>query len=676
VTSNDLEIRVKAKDVNASDTFKKVEADAEKSGRGIGNSFSKIGPALKMGAAGAAVAVGGALMSGISAAMDKEAVTDKLDAQLGASEGVAKHAGEVAGNLYNNAFGESMEDAANAVKSVLQAGVVGKNATKEELEKTTERAMNLATVMEVDVSEASRAAGVMMKNGLAKNATEAFDIITKATQNGMNVSGDLLDTITEYSPQFKALGMDGTKSMGMIQQAMKAGARDTDFAADAIKEFAIRSKDGSTLSAQAYKDLGMNADEMFKTFAEGGPEADRAMGHVLDRIREIEDPVKRSQTAVALFGTKAEDLQDALFAIDPATAVDAFGKVGGAADKMGDTLNDNAKAKIESFKRKSLDTLARAGANVITFFEDVADNPAVKNFMAAAGETIRKRVIPAIRSLWNWVQEKVVPAFQEFYEKHITRVKKELDKLSKTFDDNKGELRQLWNTFKGIVDFWATRVLPVGLRLYGFLAGTLIGGIRRAISAVISIVGAFIRFRNTVASVRDSVVSRMSSMVSYVASIPGRIRSRISNAFDGFKSAASSAAAGARGILNGLVSWAGGIPGRIKSRVLGGLSGFNPLSAIPGFAHGGIVGGAATGGPRSGLQWVGEQGRELVRLAPGSTVIPHGQSENMAAQASGQGGAMVLELHSGGSRLDELILELIRRAVRVRGGNVQTVLGR
>jgi hypothetical protein len=94
------------------------------------------------------------------------------------------------------------------------------------------------------------------------------------------------------------------------------------------------------------------------------------------------------------------------------------------------------------------------------------------------------------------------------------------------------------------------------------------------------------------------------------------------------------------------------------------------------FAHGGIIGGAATGGPRGGLTWVGEQGPELVRLPGGSTVIPAGQSATMAAQSGGGGGSVVLEIRSGGSRMDDLLVELLRNAVRTRGGNVQTVLGK
>ncbi len=94
-------------------------------------------------------------------------------------------------------------------------------------------------------------------------------------------------------------------------------------------------------------------------------------------------------------------------------------------------------------------------------------------------------------------------------------------------------------------------------------------------------------------------------------------------------------------------------------------------------ASGGVQG-AASGGPRGNWTMVGEEGRELVKLAPGSTVIPNGQTEAMmkqGASAAGASGGMVLEIKSGGSRMDDLLVEIIRKAIRGRGGNAQSVLG-
>jgi hypothetical protein len=91
-------------------------------------------------------------------------------------------------------------------------------------------------------------------------------------------------------------------------------------------------------------------------------------------------------------------------------------------------------------------------------------------------------------------------------------------------------------------------------------------------------------------------------------------------------------------------------------------------------AAGGIVGAAASGGLRGGLTWVGEHEPELLDLPVGSRVRSGPDSRRMAAMGGGGVTRVELEIHSGGSETDEFLLKMIRRAVRVRGGNVQLVL--
>lgn len=94
-----------------------------------------------------------------------------------------------------------------------------------------------------------------------------------------------------------------------------------------------------------------------------------------------------------------------------------------------------------------------------------------------------------------------------------------------------------------------------------------------------------------------------------------------------------------------------------------------------GYAHGGVIG-AAGGGPRSRMTLVGEQGPELVSLAPGSTVHSNPDTRRMLAGGGGGESRVVLEVHSGGTQLDDLLVDLLRRSIRKRGGDVQVVLGR
>lgn len=94
-------------------------------------------------------------------------------------------------------------------------------------------------------------------------------------------------------------------------------------------------------------------------------------------------------------------------------------------------------------------------------------------------------------------------------------------------------------------------------------------------------------------------------------------------------------------------------------------------------AHGGIIGAmgtAASGGARGGLTLVGEMGPEVVRLPFGSTVYPAGQSRSMVQTAAASGAAKVQIEWVGGNAGDEFMAWL-RKNIRIRGGDVQAVLG-
>ena len=96
--------------------------------------------------------------------------------------------------------------------------------------------------------------------------------------------------------------------------------------------------------------------------------------------------------------------------------------------------------------------------------------------------------------------------------------------------------------------------------------------------------------------------------------------------------------------------------------------------AVKGKAAGGIVGAAASGGLRGGLTWVGEQGPELLDMPAGSRVWSNPDARRIAAAGAGRSEPAVLEIRSGGSEFDEFLLKVLRRVIRVRGGNVQVVL--
>lgn len=347
----------------------------EAAGAGIGDAIGELGG--KGGPIGAAVAAAfalagftaaGLLVKGIKSGLEREKALDMTQARLGVDEATMHKIGFAAGRAYVGAFGGSVEENIDTARRAIQSGLLDPNATAAETQKVISQISGISDMMGEEIPAVARAAGQAVRTGMAADAGGAMDLFAAATRNGLNVSEDFLDTVTEYGTQFRKLGLSGPEAIGLINQAVKAGARDTDVAADAIKEFSIRVVDGSKSTTEAFQELGFSSDDLAARFAAGGETARAATGELLARIREIEDPVKKNEVALALFGTQFEDLGDALNNFNLDTAVNSLGQVAGAADAALNTMGGNAASKMESAKRSIEVTLDELGGALAQAF--------------------------------------------------------------------------------------------------------------------------------------------------------------------------------------------------------------------------------------------------------------------------------------------------------------------
>lgn len=299
----------------------------------------------------AGVAIGKAITGAIQDGLNVEKSMDRLAALTGLGDADAQRIARGAGEAYANTFGTSIESNMDVARLALQFRIIDPKATSRDAQEVVQGLAGIADVLDEDVRPTAVAVTQLLRTGLAKSSKEAFDILAAGARNGVNTAEDMLDTFTEYPVVLSRLGLSGAESLGLISQALKAGARNSDVAADALKEFQIRATDGSKLSAQGFETLGLSAEEMTAKIAAGGDSARDGLGLVLDKLREIEDPVARNAAAVALFGTKAEDMGAALFSMDLSSAVDQLDGVTGAAKRMFDTLSSNDATKIEQAQR-------------------------------------------------------------------------------------------------------------------------------------------------------------------------------------------------------------------------------------------------------------------------------------------------------------------------------------
>lgn len=332
------------------------EAGAEggdAAGKGLGDGISEALKAIPVagGILLAAVAIGKSVLDGINDGLQVEVRQDRLEALTGITEDDAARFAMAAGEAYASNFGESIEQNMDTARLAIQSGLLDEGATLRQSESVIKGLAGIADVLGEDVQPVATAVTQLLRTGLVKSADEAFDVIAAGARNGVNVTDDMLDTLTEYPALFSRLGLSGEDALGLINQGLKSGARNSDLVADALKEFQIRATDASDSSAAGFKAIGLNAEEMTAKIAAGGAGAREGLDQVLDGLNAMEDPVARNAAGVALFGTQWEDMGSAMGALDLSTAVAQLGQVQGAAQAMFDTLADNDASKLEEAQR-------------------------------------------------------------------------------------------------------------------------------------------------------------------------------------------------------------------------------------------------------------------------------------------------------------------------------------
>ena len=401
----------------------------------------------------AGVAIGKAITSAIQSGLSVEAGRDRLAALTGLDDKTAARFAAAAGEAYANVFGESIEQNMDTARLALQFDLIDSESSVDDAKAVIEGLAGIADVLEEDVKPTATAVTTLLRSGLAKSAKDAFDILATGARIGLNRNEDLLDTLTEYPVVLSKLGLSAEDMLGLLNQGLEKGARNTDVVADGLKEFQIRATDASKSSAAGFEALGFSAEEMTAKIARGGSDAREGLQQVLDALRATEDPVVRNAAAVALFGTKAEDLGDALFALDPSKAVATLGQVEGAARRMFDTLSGNDKTKIEQAQR-NIEVAAQGiqGALAAAFAEPVGD-------FADWVSQNRGPILQFFSDLINGAIDFGVTAtqsFGDFVSGPLAEVVEGIAGVIDVFNGNEGRPKELDDLAAGMRDFKGT----------------------------------------------------------------------------------------------------------------------------------------------------------------------------------------------------------------------------
>lgn len=276
---------------------------------------------------------------------------------------------DVIGEIYGDNYGESLDDIAGGIAAIRQN--LGALDDKQLVE-ITESAYALRDVFDYDIAESSRAVKAMTQN-FGISATEAYDYIARGAQDGLDYSGELLDSISEYSVQFAKMGLSASDMFSIFASGAENGAWNLDKVGDSIKELAIRVIDGSDTSRQGFEALGLSADSMAARFAAGGDTARNAFIEVITALAEMDDPIAQNTAGINLMGTMWEDMgSEAVLALGNITdsAYEAAGAVDGIKELNYNSLGDS----LDTLKRKLELTFEPVGKFAVDTLTVLIDN--------------------------------------------------------------------------------------------------------------------------------------------------------------------------------------------------------------------------------------------------------------------------------------------------------------
>ena len=444
---------------------------------------TKIEDAGKKVSGFSAVASGGLIASAKSAS-DTESAINKYIGSTGKAVSETENYKAIMEDIYRSNYGESIEDVADKMRIV--SNILG-DLPDDELQRVVEKSYMLEDAYGMDFQENVRGVNALMDQ-FGITADQAYELINQGAQKGLNQNQDLTDQIAEYSTYYAKLGFDAEDFFNMMISGAESGAYQIDYLNDAMKEFGIRTKDNSTSTNDAYKALGLNVEEINNKFAQGGQTAQEAFAQVTQSIMAIEDPVKRNEVGVALFGTKFEDLEE--------SAVFAMTSAKDQVNMLGDTVNQTSETMYGGTGNKAQEALR-----------------SIESAFASLGETLLPIIAPIL--------EKIAELATKFSEMNpivqniiliITGLVAVLGPVLLFIGNIVTAIGTLMPVIGAVGTFLSATLMPILTAIGTFITGTIVPGIMAVVTAlgwpviaVMAIIGVIVLLWNKCEWFRDAI---------------------------------------------------------------------------------------------------------------------------------------------------------------------------
>ncbi len=283
----------------------------------------------------------------------------KTDALIAAQTG--QYGGNVTSaidNIYYNykAGGTDRETVAKLYSAVASQT----NSTGSQLERQTALAARYQALdPEADPTEVARAFTASYNSGLG-DFSQTGDALAYIRRNGGDQYKDLLDTFNEYATSANRAGVSTNQLASGLVSYQKAGGRNYDNPADAMREWGIRAVTtvdknavdalselvGKKQTQQMYKELKKGFKE-----GRGSEAAFEFLTAQVEALNKLDNPMKRQILQAKLYGSQFEDNDKAMqsFFEGLIKGVDTTGELEKAYKQLKDS--DPAAAMTESWLR-------------------------------------------------------------------------------------------------------------------------------------------------------------------------------------------------------------------------------------------------------------------------------------------------------------------------------------
>ena len=353
-------------------------------------------------AAGALVSMGTA---GFNASMEIDQAQRELIGTLGVTEAEAERLGDLGVQVFKDNFAGSISEATAAIgEARKQLG----DLSDDELVAATENAYRLSDAFEVDVNEGINKASTLM-NEFGLSQQEAFDFMASGFQNGLDASGDFLDSIGEYSNLFADAGFSADEFYSIMESGAAGGVLGVDKVADAVKEMGIKLNEGNKDTKSAFETIGLSYDDIASKVNSGEATWADYFDQIVGGLNGIKNPTDKAIAQTAIFGTMAEDL-GVSFTEGLSAGQTALEDMTGSIDKI-DARYNNFGSMWEGVSRR----LTIAIVPITDKLLDMANNamPYVNQAVDWLEQQITE-LLPVLEEWAAWFFDVAIPAIIEF----------------------------------------------------------------------------------------------------------------------------------------------------------------------------------------------------------------------------------------------------------------------